>query len=392
MSVPLFSVFALMTAAAALVVLWPLSRSRALKGAREADLAVYRDQLAEIARDKEAGILPAEQADAARAEVARRMLAADAAREAGEGASGAQAQKRATFRRRGAAVAALLVIPAAAVGLYWYVGSPEIPGAPLAARLASPPDRNDVAILVRRVEEHLAKNPNDGKGYEVLAPIYMRMGRPQDAARAYAQALRIMGPDAQLQSALGEALVVADNGIVSADAQQAFKAALALDPTEPRAQFYSGVAAEQDGRSKDAAAIFRHMIAQAPADAAYLPMVKAALQRVEAEEGAPMASKPPAGAQAPAPGPSAADVAAAASMSAEDRSAMVRSMVARLEQRLKAEPNDLEGWLRLARAFTVLGDKDKAEGALNAARGAFAGNEEALARIDAAAKDLGSGG
>lgn len=392
MSVPLFSVFALMTAAAALVVLWPLSRSRALKGAREADLAVYRDQLAEIARDKEAGILPAEQADAARAEVARRMLAADAAREAGEGASGAEAQKRATFRRRGAAVAALLVIPAAAVGLYWYVGSPEIPGAPLAARLASPPDRNDVAILVRRVEEHLAKNPNDGKGYEVLAPIYMRMGRPQDAARAYAQALRIMGPDAQLQSALGEALVVADNGIVSADAQQAFKAALALDPTEPRAQFYSGVAAEQDGRSKDASAIFRHMIAQAPADAAYLPMVKAALQRVEAEEGAPMASKPPAGAEAPAPGPSAADVAAAASMSAEDRSAMVRSMVARLEQRLKAEPNDLEGWLRLARAFTVLGDKDKADGALNAARGAFAGNEEALARIDAAAKDLGSGG
>lgn len=387
-SAPLFTAFVLMTAAAALAVLWPLGRARALKGAREADLAVYRDQLAEIIRDKEAGRLPPEQAEAARIEVARRILAADAGREPEADPSAPPA----TWRRRAAAVAALVLIPAGAAGLYGALGSPEIPGAPLAERLAAPPDRGDVAILVRRVEDHLAQNPNDGNGYEILAPVYLRLGRPDDAARALGEAIRILGPTAERLSARGEALVVAANGLVSADAQRAFKAALALDPKEPRALFFSGVAAEQDGRPAQAAAIFRRMVAQAPAQAAYLPMVKAALARAEAEAGpgaAPSAAAEPA---APGPGPTAADVQAAAALSAEDRSAMVRGMVDRLEARLTEDPNDLDGWLRLARAFTVLGEKDKALGAINAARAAFKDNQEALGRIDAAEKDLASGG
>ena len=382
LSLPLFSIFALMTAVAALVVLWPLGRARAVKSARDADLAVYRDQLAEITRDRESGRLPAEQAEAARVEVARRMLAADADREAeADAGTGEGAAKRATFRRRAAAVLALVLLPASAVGLYVLVGSPQIEGAPLQARLAAPPNPGDLAILVRKVEEHLARNPNDAQGYAVLAPIYVRMGRSQDAARAYSQLIRIEGPNAEIYSALGEALVMASDGIVSADAQKAFKASLGIDPNEPRALFFSALAAEQDGRSKDAAAILKKMLADARPDAPYVPMVRQALARVETGETAPAA-----------PGPSAADVAAAADMSGEDRSAMIRSMVSRLEERLKAEPKDLDGWLRLARAFTVLGDKDKAEGALNSARDAFAGNEEALARIDAAAKSLGSGG
>lgn len=387
LSLPLFTAFALMTAVAALAVLWPLGRARALKGAREADLAVYRDQLAEITRDRESGRLPAEQAEAARVEVARRMLAADSARE--REPMGDVAARSAVWRRRAAALAALVVIPACAVGLYTLVGSPALKGAPLAERLAAPPNGSDINMMVRRVEESLAARP-DGRGYEVLAPVYLRLGRPQDAANAYGEAIRLLGPSAERYSAMGEALVMAASGIVTADAQQAFKQALALDPTELRSRFYSAVAAEQDGRPKDAAAIFRQMIAEAGPDAPYLAQLKAALARLDAEAGAPAAaaSEP----SAAAPGPSTADVEAAASMSAQDRSQMIRGMVERLETRLKAEPNDLDGWLRLAQAFTVLGDKGKAEGALKSARDAFAGNAEALARIDAAAKSLGSGG
>lgn len=382
MSTSLFAVFALMTALAALAVLWPLSRARALKGEREADLAVYRDQLAEIDRDRDSGRLAVEQAEAARAEVARRMLAADAARDAAP----EPAASPSDGRRRLAAVLALVLVPFAGAGLYLYLGSPGLPGAPLAERMAATPDRSDVAILVRRVEEHLAAQPNDAQGYEVLAPIYLRLGRPDDAARAYGQLIRIQGPSADLQSALGEALVLAANGIVTAEAAAAFQDAVRREPTEARANYFLGLAAEQDGRAADAARIWGEMVARAPADAPYLPQLKRALARAQGT------AANPAQAAAAAPGPSAADVANAASMSTADRSEMIRGMVQRLEDRLKETPNDLDGWLRLARAFKVLGETDKAKGALQSARTQFAGNAEALARIDAAAKDLALGG
>ncbi|MFG1478082.1 c-type cytochrome biogenesis protein CcmI [Xanthobacter sp. V4C-4] len=383
-SAPLFALFALMTAVAALAVLWPLSRARALRGERAADLAVYRDQLAEIDRDRDSGRLPSEQAEAARAEVARRMLAAAARAEEDGAAGGGEG------RRRAAAVMALLLVPLFGAGLYVYLGSPDLPGAPLAARMAAPADRGDVAILVRRVEDHLARNPDDGAGYEVLAPIYLRLGRFDDAARAYTQAIRVLGSTALRQSALGEVRVVAANGVVTAEALAAFTEAAKLDPTEPRASYFLGVAAEQDGRPAEAAAIWSAILARAPAEAPYVPGVKRALARVQGEAKTAPAS--PGAAPAAAPGPSAADVANAAALSAGDRSAMIRGMVQRLEDRLKTAPDDLDGWLRLARAFQVLGEPDKAKGAVESARAAFAGNAEALARIAAAEKELGLGG
>ncbi|MDI4658858.1 c-type cytochrome biogenesis protein CcmI [Xanthobacter autotrophicus] len=396
----LFAAFALMTALAALAVLWPLSRARTTQAAREADLAVYRDQLAEIARDAKSGRLPKAEAEAARIEVARRMLAADAARETTGVEDPARIIRQATRRRRAAAVFALVFVPVFAVGLYGVLGSPRLPGAPLAERLTAAPDRSDVAILVRRVEEHLQKNPNDGAGYEILAPVYLRMGRPEDAARAYAEAIRILGPSAARHSSRGEALVAASDGLVTADAARAFADALALDPNEPRSAYFLGLAAEQDGRGADAARIWGQLLARTPANAPYRPMVAAALARVGG--GAPAA--PVAGATGPGtpgpgtsgpgtsgpgmPGPGAADVAAAASLSADERNAMVRGMVDRLAQRLDSAPNDIEGWLRLVRAYGVLGDKDKAAEALAKARATFKDNAEALGRLDAAEKEL----
>ncbi|WP_341989985.1 c-type cytochrome biogenesis protein CcmI [Azorhizobium sp. AG788] len=390
-SIPLFVAFALMTAAAVMAVLWPLSRQRARRNARDADVAVYRDQLAEIVRDQAAGRLPAEQAEAARIEVGRRILAADAL----SSAPGPSIDSG-TVRRRWAAIGVLLFVPVLGAGLYVYVGSPALPGAPLAERLKAPPDANDVAILVRRVEEHLASNPNDGQGYEILAPVYARMGRMDDAARAYRQAIRILGPSVEREAALGEVLTAGADGMVTQEAAKAFTAAVTLDPHTVKARYFLGLAAEQDGRRADAVAIWGQMLQEAPAGAPWRPMLEAALARL----GVAPASPPTVSATSPrlapaspqAPGPTAQDVAAAAGQSPQERSAMIAGMVSRLEERLAADPKDLDGWLRLARAWSVLGDKAKATAALQSARTAFAGDDDAARRIDAARTELGLGG
>ncbi|MFG1423934.1 c-type cytochrome biogenesis protein CcmI [Roseixanthobacter liquoris] len=391
----LFAAFALMTAAAVMAVLWPLARRRPLKDEKAADLAVYRDQLTELERDQAAGRLPAAQAEAARIEVARRMLAAaEAAPEP------AQDPVRAGIRRRIAAGLALVGVPLAAIGLYVMLGTPGLPGAPLAARLAAPPDRTDVAILVRKVEDHLAANPGDGQGYEILAPIYLRLGRVDDAVRAYAQAIRYLGDSAERRAALGEALVVQGNGIVTREAAAAFQAALALDPTSPRARYFLGLAAEQDGRKDEAAAIWTKLVQDSPPNAPWLGLVRTALGRIGAPVPPPPSAAAPsgsvmrrdAGSAAPAvgapPGPSAQDVEAAAQLDAAGRAQMIQGMVDRLQQRLDADPKDLDGWLRLVRARTVLGERDKAVSALAAARAAFAEDVAAQARLSALADEL----
>lgn len=369
----LWIAFSLMTGAAILAVLWPLrtGASAVAASAADADLAVYRDQLTEIERDRTAGLIGAAEGEAARAEVARRILRASA--EAGrEGAvSGA------TGRRRAVAVVALLGIPLLAGGLYLFLGSPLYPPQPLAQRLEAQPTGSDIAILIRKVETHLEANPNDGRGYEVLAPIYGRTGRLDDAVRAWSSAIRLLGSSPVRETGLGEALTAQAGGVVTADAKAAFQKALAEDPQDPKAQYFLGLAAEQDGRTAEAAATWQKLLAGAPPNAPWRPLVQAALARVGGSA---------------APGPSAADVAAAKDMPAGDRDAMIRSMVDRLAARLKQNGDDPEGWLRLVRAYMVLGETDKAKAARADARQALGRDAGRLQKLNDGLKDLGLDG
>ena len=369
----LWIAFSLMTGAAILAVLWPLRTGAAAPAAStaEADLAVYRDQLAEIERDRATGLIAPAEGEAARTEVARRILRATAERASEAEASG---EGR---RRRVVAVVALLGVPLLAGGLYLSLGSPLYPPQPLAQRLEAQPNPSDIAILIRKVESHLEANPNDGRGYEVVAPIYARIGRLDDAARAWANAIRLLGPSAQRETGLGEALTAQAGGVVTAEAKAAFEAALVADPQDPKAQYFLGLAAEQDGQKAQAAARWSALVAQSPPDAPWLGLLREALTRV----GAPV--------PAPASGPGAADVAAAESLTPEQREAMVRGMVERLEARLAQQGDDIEGWLRLMRAWTVLGQQDKAKTAAGQARTHFASDTAALGRIDALARELG---
>ncbi len=367
----LWLALSLMTAAAMFAVLWPLSRRRVTRPSGS-DLAVYRDQLAEIERDRGAGLIGAAEAEAARIEVSRRLLAAAETSASGMPAASAPG---AVWHRRIAALAALVLVPAGAAAIYLTLGSPHLPGASLAGRPDVPLEQRSIESMVAQVEGHLGKNPEDGRGWEVLAPVYMRLGRFEDAVKARRNALRLLGATPAREADLGEALAAAANGMVTAEAKAAFDRALAGDPDNVKAQYYTGLAAEQDGRPADAAQTWRRLLQTAPANAGYRPLIESSLARVD-----PSLS---------APGPGSDDIAAAEGLTPERRAAFVRGMVERLAARLKNDGSDAEAWLRLVRAYLVLGESEQARAAARDARQAVAGDAEKTKRLDEGLRRLG---
>lgn len=366
----LWFVFALMTVAAIFAVLWPLSRGTSAATAGGNEATVYKDQLAEIERDAAAGTIGPAEAEAARVEISRRLLAAEDDRRD-------QPSSRANLGlRRASAVAALAGLPVVAVTFYLAIGSPLLGDFPLASRTRAPDANQPIENMVAQVEAHLEKNPTDGRGWTVLAPVLARLGRFDDAVRAYRNAIAYAGDSAERRSDLGEALAGAAGGVVTAEAKAEFERAVAQNADELKANYFLGLAAEQDGRHADAAAIWQGMLAKAPADAPWRPLLQQALARV-----APLAPALPNDAMA-----------ATKDMSDEDRGAMIRGMVDRLATRLKQNGDDVEGWLRLVRAYMVMGDRDKALGALGEARQAVAGDAERLRQLNDGLKKLGLDG
>jgi cytochrome c-type biogenesis protein CcmH len=366
----LWFLFALMTAAAIFAVLWPLGRAGRIAHAGS-DLAVYRDQIDEIARDRAAGLIGEPEAEAARIEVSRRLIAAADADATMTPRAGAP------FRRRAAAAGTLIALPALAAGLYLALGSPQLPGQPLASRAATPIQNRSLDALVAQVEQHLEKNPEDGRGWEVVAPVYMRLGRFDDAVKARRNALRINGANADREADLGEALMAAANGVVTDESKTAFERALSHNPKHNKARFFLGVAAHQDGQAEKAVAIWRDILKDVQPGSPWEGMVRETLARVEGtapEQGAP--------------GPTRDEVAAAGEMSPQDRAAMIRGMVDRLAERLKNDGNDVDGWLRLVRAYTVMGERDKAVSAVADARRALGHDADKLRRLDELVREL----
>jgi cytochrome c-type biogenesis protein CcmH len=374
----LYLILALMTAAAIFAVLWPLSRHPKQESGGGQDVAVYRDQLDEIERDRKAGLIADSEAEAARVEISRRLLAAaDSAGRAVE-----KAPVSPLWRRRAAALIALILLPVLAGSLYIRWGSPQLPGAPLAGRMDAPLQNRSIESMVAQVEAHLEKNPDDGQGWQVVAPVYMRMGRFNDAVRARANTIRLLGSTAEREADLGEAQVAAANGVVTADAKATFERALKADASNVKAQYFTGLAAEQDGKPAEAARIWRAMLATAPANAPFRALVEKSLARVEP-------SAPPVEPKVPQPGPTQEDMAAAQQLTPEQRQEMIRGMVDRLAERLKTDSSDFEGWLRLVRAYAVMGEKEKARDAFISARNTIGDDAEKKKRLDDLAKGLG---
>ncbi len=351
----LWAIFALLTATAALAVLRPFWRAQRPSARLANDIEVYKQQLQEIEDESARGLIGDKELEAARIEISRRILAA-----AETPAPSPRLQSRAF-----APYVLVAFIPAVALSLYMIYGSPSMPAQPFAER--APSGADSIQTLVARVEERLDAHPEDGAGWSVIAPVYMRLGRYADAAEAYRNASKLLGETADRAANLGEALALANDGTVDAEARQAFDKALSLDANQPKSQFWLAIAQEQSGRPAEAIAIYKKLLQR------QLPegVTQAVRQRIAALEGAP-----------PAPGQ---NQEAASGVDA----AQINQMVAGLAERLKKDSSDLKGWLMLVRAYTVLGRKDDALSALNQARGQFAGNSDALGQIDALAKSLG---
>ncbi len=365
----LWFVFALMTAAAIFAVLWPLSHAGRPQ-AEGSEAAVYKDQLAEINRDVAAGLIGTSEAEAARVEISRRLLAAADSQREPPVASNVRL-------RRAAAVIALVGLPIVAVTLYLPLGSPGLGDFPLAQRTRAPDVAQPIDDLVAQVEQHLEKNPTDGRGWNVLAPVLARLGRYDEAVRAFRNSITYNGEDSLRRADLGEAIAAAAGGIVTAEAKAEFERAIALNADDVKASYFLGLAAEQEGRAAEATSIWRAMLAKAPTAAPWRPLVQAALARVGGS---------------PAPGPSEEAVAAAKDMNETERGAMIRGMVDRLATRLKQNGDDVEGWLRLVRAYMVMGDRDKAKNAQTDARQAVANDAERLRQLNEGLKSLGLDG
>jgi cytochrome c-type biogenesis protein CcmH len=368
---------AALTAVAVLAVLLPLSSGRnAGKGAPAVatDMDVYRQQLDELADDEAQERIGHVEVKAARAEVARRLIASEQSGNAADAAAGGS-----RLRRRLAAVIGLVAVPAFALSLYFVVGAPDLPGQPLAARMAAVSEIKNIDELVARVERHLVLEPEDGRAWELLAPVYMRLGRPEEAATAWRNSIRILGSTAALQADLGEAVVAAQGGIVTAEARKAFQAAVEHDPAAAKARFFLALAKKQDGDAAGAAEDWRALLADTPTDASYRPSIEMALGSVVEQTDGPPASQP---------GPTAEDMANGQSLSPEQQQAMIDGMVSRLAKRLTSEPDDAEGWLRLVRAYAVLGRQDEAKQAAATAMKSVSASAD-KARIASLAADLG---
>ena len=362
----LWLVLTLLTAGAVVMVLSPVWRRRDIDDGRSREVEFYRSQIGEIDREVDRGQLPDTEADAARAEAGRRLMAA-AARQ-GEPVAPRDDRGRALK----ASLIAAVLVPALGAGLYVYLGRPDLADQPIATRPDAPtPDPVEAALA--RVEADIVKSPDNVKAWATVAPVYVRLGHYEDAVNAYRQLLRLSGEDATLRADLGEAEVALAGGAVTPEAKADFERALTEAPGLPIARYYSALGAEQSGDKARAQAAYEALIPDLQDHPSWLAIVKGRLAALE-NGGA--------GGDSPAP-------AASASAGSEGQSDMIGAMVTRLATRLASSGGSAEEWKRLVRAYSVLHDNDKAMNALTSARAALASDPGGLASLNAMADELG---
>ncbi|MEM9029971.1 MAG: c-type cytochrome biogenesis protein CcmI [Pseudomonadota bacterium] len=386
---------AVMTGAVIVAIVWPLrTGAEALDAAptdRDADVNVYKDQLRELNADLERGAISEADAGAAKIEISRRLLAsADA---------NATATSALADVARPVALACAVVVPLLALGSYLSFGQPGYSDLPRSARLQQPIERTPVHELIARVEARLREVPQDGQGWDVIAPIYLRRGQLDKAKLAFERAIAILGENDRRLNGLAQTIVSLNRGRVTDEAAALYEKLVQRLPQSPAPKFWLAVAKEQRGNLIAARGAYQKLLATAPDDAPWRATVQRRLDALSKRlSAAPLRSQPetaapdaPSSASTPSapPGPTQSDVAAASKMSPGDRMTMIQGMVDGLAERLAEDGSDAEGWKRLIRAYVVLGQRDKAEAALKRARVALADVKSKRDDVDAFAQRLG---
>ena len=362
------------------ILLVPFLRSTSeLRRRADYDIVVYRSQLAEIDQEIEEGLLTAEQADAARAEVHRRMLAAEDA-EMKHPLSFLPNTGR--YARIIAAAAIGLMIPVGALLMYGALGSPKLPGKPYMWRV-----HNDPAFAASVTADTLAalvEARPSAEGYAQLAHTYFAAQQYEPAVAAYRRAFTMGTKDPVSWSEFGEATVMLNNGAVIPEAMNAFINALGSEPRSERSRFYLGLAEAQIGELRKAVSIWRDLEKSSDPDAPWLPMLREHIAAFAKQGGFDPQSVPAAppdlkaigsathtmgsAIQNSAPAMVAAPpLAAAPTQSAAMRDPTIAAMVQRLADKMEKNPSDVAGWQRLAHAYAVMGEGAKAVAAANRA-------------------------
>ncbi|WP_310476929.1 c-type cytochrome biogenesis protein CcmI [Sandarakinorhabdus sp.] len=413
----------ILTALTALAAAWltiPLvRRHEARVDARAATIAVLKDQLADIDVQLAAGAIQPGEAEGLRNELRRRLLAA----------GHIPTELDRTMGQKSLSVLALGLagmVAVAAAALYASMGQPELASsaapataaAPAAAPAQDAAAQGEVNQLIAGLEQKVQANGSDPEGWRMLGWSYFQTGRYADAVKAYARAIALKSDGEGYQSAYGEALVQEAGGQVTPSAMAAFEKAAAQDGADARARYFLAVRKAESGDRKGAIDDMLKLLADSPADAPWLPQLKQVIGQTAQAAGIDISARlaatrpvgnaavpglPPqvaaaaaANAAGPAPvapgvmpSPSRDQVQAAQAMNPADRQQMIRGMVDGLAEKLKANPKDEGGWLRLMRARQVLGDMPAARTARDQGLAAFAGDAAAQGRIRAAAAEMG---
>lgn len=368
------------------------------------DLRVYRDQLREVERDLARGVLSEADAERVRAEVSRRILTADAALQKAR-----QGQGQPVALSIAAAATSAMILLGGSLWLYQRMGAPgygdlpqqlrieqarvartDRPGQATAeAQTAPAPAIPDSDIpprykdLVTRLRDTVTERPDDLQGQRLLARHEAVLGNFSAAHAAQAQVLRLLGDEARASdhTDYADMLILSAGGYVSPEAEAALAAALTRNPGDGSARYYWGLMQGQTGRPDQAFRIWARLLSESPPDAPWIPPIRAQIEDMAQRAGERFELPPGPGPDAaPLSGPDAADIAAAEQMSAQDRSEMVRGMVAQLSERLATEGGSPQEWARLIRALGVIGETDRARAIRDEALQVFA--------TDAAATDL----
>ena len=381
---------ALLTVAVTVMALRPLLSGRRDASTRDSehDLQVYKDQLDEVDRELDRGVIAQEEAEAARIEISRRILSAS------EAVAGAAGDVTSPKRRSFAFSLAASFVVIGSLAIYLIVGSPGYPGRPFAMRASTPANMASVSDLIARVEARLREVPNDGQGWEVLAPVYAKQGRHADAIRAYARAIELLGENRARLRGLAEAHLALNNGIVGSEARDAFRKILAKEPELVAPRFWLAVGLEQDGKREAARAAYEKLLVDAKAQAAkgeIPPRVARIIEERLAAVGGEAATAPSGGGEPEQTPAASVDEARAAiaTLPEEERNRMIDNMVAGLAERLESEGGKRGEWERLIRSYWVLGRKKAARDALEAARRQFTEDATELAALDSFARNLG---
>ncbi|MFC3087017.1 c-type cytochrome biogenesis protein CcmI [Tabrizicola soli] len=390
---------ALIAAVVAALLVRALGRGRGEAAAAEADMAVYKDQMAEVERDLARGTISAEEAKRLRAEVGRRLLDLDRQRAPGAAASAAPATP----------VAALvaLVVLGGGLGAYRYLGSPGYPDLPIERRIAMADDRMagrpaqaeavaaapklappevpaETMQLIEKLRETVARRPDDPVGLELLARNETALGNFADAEAAQRHLIAVKGGTvaAADHSALAEILIAAAGGYVSPEAEAELTAALSLDPKDGLARYYAGLMFVQGGRYDRGFALWSGLLEESGPDAPWTEPLRAQIEEVAWRAGVNYRLPE-------VTGPTAGDMAAAAEMSEEERQAMIEGMVTQLSDRLASEGGGVEDWARLIRSQAMLERLEEAQKAYDAAVAEFQGQPAELSFLRQAAVEAG---